>query len=484
MSAHSTNEMSIKPDASNVNLSNNTEWWTPRLAWPVIAAAAVRFTLLAVLIVRNGISAVKDLDTYSFLEPGRNLLLHGRFVADGVPDLFRTPGYPIFLAITCLAGLPAAAVANVILSVFSVILIWKLGRAVFDDNRIALGAAWIFAFEPIGVIYSILLMSEALFLTLFLISMERLAMFLRGHKLPVLAVAGLWLAAATFVRPVTYYLPVALALGLFLVMVRVPGLRWKAPALLLVSVLPWFAAWQIRNWIETGYSGFSSVTEVNLYFFVAADVKARMEHRPLRDVRIELGFPGGLDYGEQAYLYEPYLALHPEQTRWNQAQRLAFMRSDALHSIGSHYGIYLRSCIESLSRVVFELGVGELHHRLIPESIRENLSLSSVSAHGGILRSISDPWVLAERAVFSVTLLGLYLFAARGAIHGDMHNTCLWMLFGISLYFLVITGLTGGGGGYPRYRLPIMPIVCIFASAGFQRTKKIAQLVGRRELLP
>jgi hypothetical protein len=207
-------------------------------------------------------------------------------------------------------------------------------------------------------------------------------------------------------------------------------------------------------------------------------VKARIEHRSYIDVRNELGFHGGikdLDYGEQAYLYEPYLAQHPEQAGWNQAQRLAFMHSEAVRVIRAHYGIYLRSCIESLSRDVFELGVGELHHLLFPKSAREQLSLSLVSAHGGIRRVIADPWVLAERAVFSVALLGLYLFAARGAYRGGMHNTCLWLLLGTTRYFLAITGMTGGGFGFARYRLPIMPVVCILAAAGFLRKNAIAR---------
>jgi hypothetical protein len=195
------------------------------LAGPLIAAAVVRLTLLAVVLARAGTSALINTDTNSYLIPGRNFLLHGSFVADGSPDLLRTPGYALFLAVTSLAGLPAAALANVILSVFCVLLVWKLGRAVFDDGRIALGAAWIFAFEPIAVVNSVLLISETLFLALFLLSLERFAAFLRGRNLRVLAAAGLWLAAATFVRPVTYYLPVALSLGLFLVLVRVPGLR-------------------------------------------------------------------------------------------------------------------------------------------------------------------------------------------------------------------------------------------------------------------
>jgi len=72
-------------------------------------------------------------------------------------------------------------------------------------------------------------------------------------------------------------------------------------------------------------------------------------------------------------------------------------------------------------------------------------------------------------------LLGLYLFAARGVFRGGMHTANLWLLLGTSFYFLAITALIMGVGADARYRLPIMPIVCIFAAAGFQRKKTIAQ---------
>jgi hypothetical protein len=309
--------LSIESSNLTANQSVMPTRRTQRLLGPLIAAAVIRVAAMALLVVRNGTSALALADTNSYLEPGRNLLLHGRFIADGVPDLLRTPGYSIFLAMTSLGGLSAAAVANLILSVFSVFLVWRLGRAVFDDERIALGAAWIFALEPISVIFSFVLLSETLFLALLLLSLERLAIFLREHQLRALAVGGLWLAAATLVRPVTYYLPVVLSLGLFLVLARVRGLRWKAPAVLLISVLPWLAAWQIRNWVEANYGGFSSVREVNLYFFDASEVTARVEHRELIDVRTELGYlPFANDSG-QDYLFQPYLALHPQQAGWS-----------------------------------------------------------------------------------------------------------------------------------------------------------------------
>jgi hypothetical protein len=431
-------------------------------------------------------------DTISYLVPGRNLLLHGRFVADGVPDLARTPGYSLFLAVTSLAGLPAAAVVNVLLSVFSVFLVWKLGRAVFGENRVALGAAWIFAFEPISIAYSVVLMSETLFLLLFLLSMERFTEFLRGRRLRTLAMAGLWLAAATFVRPVTYYLPVALALGLFLMLARetgIPpqqqrpvaggrGLRWKAPAVLLLCVLPWLAAWQIRNWVETGYGGFSSIKEINLYFNAAADVTAHMEHKSHVDVRRELGYTEFTSASNgQVYLYQPYLARHPEQAGWSQGQRLAFMRSESVRVIRAHSGVYLLVCLAHLFKTGFDPGSGYIDSLLSlhPEASRNAAALAATRpARWGIVLAKTYPWQATEKVVFLLVLLALYLFAVRGVFRGR-HNPCVWLLLGTSLYFLVVSVAALGPASDSRLRLPIMPVVCILAAAGFLRTKKIAR---------
>jgi len=475
--------MSIEFSSLTRNPSLKTAPWSRRLVGPLIAASIIRLTLMALFIARNGTRALALGDTNSFLEPGRNLLLHGRFIADGVPDLFRTPGYPIFLAMTSLAGLPAAAVANLILSVFSALLVWRLGWAVFNDDRIALSAAWIFAFEPISILFSFVLLSESLFVALLLLSLERLAMFLRGRSLWVLAAAGLWLAAATFVRPVTYYMPVALALGLFLVLARVPGLRWKAPAVLLISVLPWLAAWQIRNRVEAGYAGFSSVREVNLYFFDIAEVTASVEHRKFTDVRRELGYVESTNDFGQDYLYQPYLSLHPEQAGWSQGQRLAFMHTEAVRDIRSHEGVYLRLCLTHLGMTVFEPGAAVFDFLMFPG---DSMHVAGLIREEGLARGLlllvkTHPWVAAEKAGFAVIMLGLYLLAVRGVIlavrgvfRGSMQSACLWLLLETSLYFLAVSGAAGGQGASSRYRVPIMPVVCILAAAGIRPTKGIA----------
>jgi hypothetical protein len=468
--------MTAEAPASNLNPDFKTTWWTPRLTGPVIAAAAVRLGLLAVALVRFGIDDLFQSDTTGYLIPGRNLLLHGQFMADGVPDLVRTPGYPLFLAITSLAGFPAAAVANVLLSVVSVILVWKLGRVAFGDERIALIAAWIFAFEPVSISQAGFLLSDTLFVMLLLLALERLAVFLRARHLRVLAMAGIWLAAAALVRPIGYYLPVALALGLFLVLARVPGLRWKAPAVLLISAMPWLAAWQIRNWAETGYGGFSSVREINLYFQVAAGTKSSLENRSFLEVRKELGYSDFDKNSGQIYLLPAYLVSHPEQARWNQEQRLAFMRSDAARIIRAHYGAYLRMGLISLYKTALIPGEQYFDRLLYPGDPAPTPSLMhSEQRRMAIMPSKGNIRQTAEKAVFAVLLLSVYFLAVRGAFRGGMHNLCLWLLLGTLLYFFAVSGAGGEPGGNLRFRLPIMPIVCILAAAGLPRPRTIAR---------
>jgi hypothetical protein len=429
-----------------------------------MVAFAVRMLLLGVALARGGSGALYRADTLSYLEPGRTLLLHGSFVEAGLPDIARTPGYALFLALMSLAGPIAVAVLQIVLSALSVVLVRRLAVLVFRDPRVALVAAWIFAFEPLSIVYSILLLSETLFLVLFLLCLVQLVEFLRTQKLWLLAMAGLWLAAATFVRPVTYYLPIALAMGLFLVLARVPGLRWKAPAVILLSVLPWLAAWQIRNRIETGFGGFSSIQTENLYFFSAAEVTSRLEHRSLAEVQNDLG------YNDE----QVFLARHPEAGQWNQAQRLQFMGTEAKHVLRAHPGLFLRTHFAGSMRAAFNPGSAVL------------LSLVGAPMDDGAFRREREEgplrgafWVAenypaqtAVTAALGVVLLGLYGFAVFGLVRearlGNDPYACLWLLIGVSLYFF---GVSGGAIAAARLRLPVMPIVCVLAAAGVTRKK-------------
>jgi len=62
----------------------------------------------------------------------------------------------------------------------------------------------------------------------------------------------------------------------------------------------------------------------------------------------------------------------------------------------------------------------------------------------------------------------LYFFAAKGTLRGGAPGVCLWLLLGVSLYFLGVSGVLGAA----RFRLPVMPVVCTLAAAGVLRRKE------------
>ncbi|MDR3774489.1 MAG: hypothetical protein P4L26_14125 [Terracidiphilus sp.] len=462
------------PAAANQTLEN--EWWTPRLAGPVLLAAVIRFGMLALALVRTGTTAVGGTDTVSYLSPGRNLLLHGTFSADGVPAVMRTPGYPLFLAMTSLAGLTVAAVINVLLSLFCLVLVWRLAKAVSGDDRLAICAAWLMAIEPLTIIFSILLLSETLFMAFFLFGAERLAWFFRVHRLRLLAVSGVSLAAAALVRPAAYYLPVAMAFGLLIVLVRVPGLRWKAPAVLLISCLPWLAIWQIRNKVETGYGGFSSARELNLYFTNAVGITARLEHRNYFDVHNEFGYSPFFGRSGQVYLAQEWVDHHPEQAGWTQAQRIAFMGEEGSRVIRAHPRMYARTCIEPLVSMMLEPGAGYFARMLSLQDseLSNGVGTNQGMVHFGINLIKTHPAIAASKAVFMVVLAALYLLALKGILRGSIGSPYLALLVGTAFYFIGLCAVTAGPGYDPRFRIPLLPIVCIFAAAGLLRKKPTA----------
>lgn len=447
--------------------SSRSSWWTSGLAFPVLTAVVVRGALLAIAyssLAAKGISPLSRGDTPTYLEAGRNLLFTGAFSVGGLPYLYRTPGYSLFLALATLPGPLFAALLQVLLSALTVVLVWRLARAVFDNERIAFLAGWLFVFEPLSMMNSVLLQAETVFLVLFLLSLDRLVRFLRGTRLRDLALAGLFLAAATMVRPVTYYLPIFLGLGFAIVL---PGsLRWKAPAVLLLSVLPWLAAWQIRNWIETGYSGFTSITITNPYDYEAAEVLAMAEHKPFVEVQREIG------YGD-------WLTVHPDQAAWSEPQRLAYMHEQTVRILRRYPKLFLISEIKGFFRVTFSPATTDLISQMALSNPQQISTLRERIHDQGPLRAAlawarANPWDGILSGVIAIWLLILYVFLIRGVLRSSVRDPVLWLLIGVSFYMLGVSSGAQAGG---RYRMPVMPIVCVLAAAGFQRRPA---LVGPR----
>jgi 4-amino-4-deoxy-L-arabinose transferase-like glycosyltransferase len=435
-----------------------------RVQAPLLAALSLRIALLVAAFALTGTAVMTQGDTTSYLNPGRNMILYGVFATAGAPEIDRTPGYPLFAEITGMAwdNVSLAVTAQIALSLISLLLVRRIADRIFPNRNAGIVAAWLYAIEPLSIVYMARLMPETLFVLLLLLAIGRILDFQSGGKLTVLALAGVSLAAATYVRPVSYYLVFPLAAGLAITAPKQRGLRWKAPLLLLLVALPLLAAWQLRNFAETGYSGFSSIVEKNLYFFQSAEVTAELQHISLESEQKNLGYP------EDKY----YPAAHPEQRSWSQSQRLRFMRTQAAKTLAAHPGLYLQTHLAGMGLVAFTPCATELlqligmypsgdamPHRILNEGILN-------SAWRVIL---SHPTVAITMALLEGFLLFLYVFAIRGCLSQNKLRPALLTIVGVALYFLLISG---GAQAVGRYRLPVMPELCILAAGGLTLAQK------------
>ena len=430
----------------------------------LIAALALRLIVMIAAFTLTGTSVMTQGDTASYLNPGRSLILHGTFSSAGLPEIDRTPGYPLFAELTGMLWDNALLTvsAQILISLASLLLVCRIANGIFPNPNAGVVAAWLYAVEPLSIVYAMRLMPETLFVFLLLLTIDRILSFQNNSKLAELVFAGFSLAAATYVRPVSYYLAVALALGIAYTAPKQRGLWWKAPAVLLAVVIPAIAAWQIRNAVESDYSGFSSIVEKNLYFFQSAEVTAETQHISLEAEQQQLGYPED----------KHYAAAHPEQSGWTQAQRLRFMRNQSIQILEAHPFLYLRTHFAGVALVAFTpcatellqlLGSypadGVMPHRILNEGV-------VASAKRVIL---AHPTVAAVMTMLEAFLLLLYAFAIRGYLSAGINRPAMRALIGIAVYFLLISG---GAQAVGRYRLPVMPELCILAAGGLTPSRK------------
>jgi hypothetical protein len=440
--------------------------WARAVRLQLLVAAGFRLGLMFAAFLFTGTQVMTQGDTASYLGPGRSLISRGIYANAGLPEIDRTPGYPLFamLAGMWFGNVLLTVTTQIVLSLVSLLLVSRIAERIFPDHNTGTIAGWLYAVEPLSIVYAVRLMPETLFVVLLLAAIDRILDYLESGRPGVLAVAGVLVAVATYVRPVSYYLGFALAAGLAVIAGKRHKHWWKAPAVLLVSILPLLAVWQTRNWMETGYSGFSSIVEKNLYFFQSAEVSAELRHISLGAEQKELG-----------YLDEAgYIAMHPEQQGWSESQRLHYMRRESMEILSRHPWLYLKTHFAGVGVVMFTPCATELLQMLdaypagdvMPHRILNEGVIASV---GRIV--LDHPAVAATMALLEGFLLLLYLFAVRGCMNAGRFSSLTVTLIGIAMYFLLISG---GAQAVGRYRLPAMPELCILAAGGvvtFRRKK-------------
>lgn len=445
-------------------MKNALDWLEAR-ALPILLligalALGIRVLVFVLFVLPDPSRLVYNVDARGYERLALNVLHGNGFTASEVrpfiPEVLRTPGYPLFVAgVYSLVGVQPVAVAliQIVLDLGSVILLYSIGSTI-GSKRIALLASAVRAFDPAAVALSNSLMSETVFVFLVLLSLFFSHRLLVGKSLSL--ASAFWLGAAVagcaLVRPVGVYYGLLIALVLLI-------LLWnKVPKLFLGKFLLIYGfsfcllltPWVIRNHTLTGGFFFSTASSYNLLFENAVYVQAAVESSDPQNVR-----------QEKKEIFEALSASRD----WNQYQASAAMQDTALSILLGNWQtssmLFLKGLVARLIAphrqeygILFhgEWRVSGAPGLLYTSGFKEALK-RFVESPGGTLGLFESLYVLA-----------LLFSAVVGIMRGmrtRLRRACLLNLL-VAAYFLLVPGMLLLG----RMRAPAMPSISLLSAVG------------------
>lgn len=391
-----------------------------------IAACVVRCYAVFTISERQSI-LVRDAVDYDKL--GWNMAAYGKYTTEnpslGIPDTFRPPLYPLFLSIVYkLFGHNYAAVRLIqaLLGSFSCIIIYLIGKIIFG-NFVGMLSGVISAVYPPFISYMYyggpnFILSETLFMFLFLLAILNLINFHRDKRIFSLVWSAIFMAGAALTKPIVLLMPFFVFIWLKLFLKNTYRNTVKASAIFLSLFLLTIFPWTVRNYIASGK--FISITSsFGTPFWVGNNSAAK---------------GGVLERVEAIPEYKASDFSGLTQIEKNKA--------------------YLRKGVEYLLS----------HPYRIPY-----LSIKKILVQWVIFDE-NKKYNLAYGIILSFAILGA-LYALR------QNNNGAHLLLLVFIYMTLVAVLVGGD---PRFRYPFEPYLIILGSAGAYGVKSSNIVKNRR----
>jgi uncharacterized membrane protein len=398
----------------------------------ILLTIALRIFLILLLGQFGGPKVFRAEDSVTYTIGAQSLASHGQFLdAQGKPEIFRTPGYPLFLApFMALHAADALIVAmNIVFAVLVVIVTWRIAREVFRNDRIAGFCAVIVAVEPTMLLWSLKVMPETLF-TLCLVLFAYAAI----REKPI--AAGVALCAAIYLKPIAW--PLAL-------IVPFAGVWFqrRRALILFVTCAALLAPWHIRNFVTSGYPGFSSLIDRSIYISAGGSVAARQQGVPFLKMRRQL--------------------IARDDARAGDPARYARMRNEGVSRVASDPFGWAKTHAFGMLRTLFEPGAAEYARTFGLYTPNGGLVAMVDGRFAGFART--HPILTGVSVVWTIVLLPLVLLPLAAIVRvrrAPAGSRLAFGLFALITAWLVVAG--GGVPGYHRFRVPAVPFLVLMSA--------------------
>jgi len=369
-------------------------------------------------------------------------------------DAFRTPGYPLFVAL--MYGISAGSVwfvllIQIFLNLISVLLVYKIALTLFS-RKIALLSAFLFAIDIHQALFAVTLLTDTFFVFLFLASVLYLCKSIKENDFSSLCLSALFLGISTLVRPISFLFPLV-AVIFILVLCRLTLKMRLVYALVfglifIIAISPWL----IHNYAKYGEAKLSSISGYNLLFYNVAYTEVYKTGKTIEQVTGEfnaLAIKQGIDTTDR-YLFKN-----------------STIYADIAHRyIKDNFILYCKRHLMGIVNMYAGIGIPHITAIFHLES---KPVIADQFAGPGIFTRIRNYFSSRTAAEILITYgLGLYLFiiylfSLSGIfILVKRRERFVFLFILIILYFSALTGVVGS----VRYRIPIMPFFDILCAVG------------------
>lgn len=393
-----------------------------RALWIILVVYAV---LLALFTVVNYDHLIEAYDTQSYVIVAENLLSGNGFSdADGLPDGFRTPGYPLFLAAVFLCGgnILAVVILQLCLAVFSLYLVYRICILMGVKEKYALACTALFLFDLSLYIYGATAISDAYFYFMLVISTYFLARHLNEKKFWYFILFAVMLNYALAVRPILmYYNGLVCLFVLILCFFKKASFKHLAVFVLLFSVV--FCGWSLRNYLTGGVFEMSNVRNYNMTQYDGAFLRSDIEGISLSEARDAFD--------------EEFNSLYTEKDLEGLSQsQIRKLKAEVGNSyIKEHFGDYLMQNVKGLFNEMFGT-----NRSFLEETLKSSLAVRAVE-------------LLYLSYLFFV--YGLYVI---GWIFNFKKAGC------VDLFILTVSGYCAAASaslGYARFRVAFFGLILL-----------------------
>lgn len=431
----------------------------------ILLCCVVLLARLAVwFVVKDDPRSFLENDSHKYVAPAQALLETGRFLKgpeDRTPETFRSPGFPLWLALIFSVfgdDLKFVALCQILLFIGTLFLTYRLGGKLFGA-RAGLLAVLLLSLDPPSFTYAFKVLTESLAAFSTLLFACAVAGYFRnsGKGFYPLAV-GVSLGVATYVRPTSYYFLPVLAVAFAVFHVREKA-DWKSVVARTGVVVLVFAAlvgsWQVRNFLAAGTPRFITHQGEVLYFTKVAHIISDREKLGVGEVRRRL----------KERLFETY----PETKGLSDTELDRWLQEEALKIIFANPWISVKTHILRVFYFFFEPGSGSALFRAFNPGfqVQEFKWFAKWDYFRTTLREI--PGFLVSMACGLFYLLAVYAFLLYGALHLSRTGAAgrdRWTHVTLLVFLVFVAGLSGFADGYSRYRVVVMPLLCVYSAAG------------------